>query len=206
MSSLAEELNIRGPKGNSPKYVVLLIMHASVVWMIAHFPEASNRYFLFSVPLGAVSFISGIWAIKAPNPVVKVWFSIAGSALLALLAYRSLVFVAPALTTAIAILMIAVFGAVHSLPVWSSRAASLVSDELYEPKTWFGKVILRAIFFLAPFAVIGGVSLGRVAAASDNKFLILIMGILFGGVAYSIPFIDRSRYSTKRMSKRIGSR
>jgi hypothetical protein len=198
MSHKTNQIKIIGltGKGNFPSYVAAGILSVLAVWASALLPYRSVGYLLFSAPVGAVAFLSAIWWIRTPNSYVKYFLQISASALIALIAYRCMSYLFPQFSPYTEALMIFSFMFVHTLQIWNLPAAALIGNELYAPKTWIGKIIFRAILFIAPLGAIAGSILGK-AAASENEAVIFIAGMMFLYLAYSIPFPSLSRYSVK---------
>jgi len=180
-------------RGNIPKYVIAGIVSALVVWVSALFPYRSDRYLLFSLPVGIIAFVSTVWQIRKPNLHIKYFLQVSASALLTLLAYRCISYVFSEFSLYIAVLLVSAFIFVHTLPIWNLSLSTLIGDELYAPKTWVGKIVFRGVLALAPFALISG-SLGKVATnKSKPPILLFAMTCLY--LAFTIPFPSLSRYS-----------
>ena len=188
------DIKIIGATGEFPKYVVAGIAVSLGILMSDIFPYRSARYLLFSVPVGVIIFLSVVWQIRKPSSYTKYLLQISASALLTLLAYRCMSYLFPLFFPYTEMTFIFSFVFVHTLPIWNLPTATLIGDELYAPKTWIGKIILRTIFFIAPFGAIAGSLLGK-AAANKSTVPIFIFGILCLYIAFSIPFPSLSRYS-----------
>jgi hypothetical protein len=194
MGRNTNEIKIIGLTGKFPKYVIAGIGSAFGIWISVLLPYHSNQYLLFSVPVGVICFLSAILQIRKPNQYGKYFLQISASALIALLAYRSISYLFSQFSPYIGALIIFGFVFVHTLPLWNLPVATLVGDELYAPKTWIGKIMFRAILIIAPLAAIGGAVLGK-AAAGKSGVSIFIFGMICLYFAFSIPFPGLSRYS-----------
>jgi hypothetical protein len=181
-------------KGNFPSYIAVGILSTLAVWASDLLPYRSDQYLLFSVPVGVIAFLSAIWHIRKSNSYIKHILQISVSALIALLAYRSISYLLPQFSPYTEALFIFSFIFVHTLSIWNLPVATLIGDELYVPKTWVGKIVFRAILVIAPLGAIAGSLLGK-AAASKNEFPVFIFGMMCLYVAFSIPFPSLSRYS-----------
>jgi len=202
MDRNTEELKITGRTKKILDYFVPIFGSVTLASMSVFIPYRSDQYWLFSAPVGVLVFLCATWVIRKSNPYVNYILQISASALVALTAYRCISYVFSQFFLYIGVLIVLGFIFSHTLPIWNLSAAISVSNELYAPKTWIGKIFFRIALAIAPFAAIGGGStLGRIIARSGRTTfsvsIILFMGILGLYLAFTIPFIRWSRSSTK---------
>lgn len=196
MSNNANKIKIIGLTGEFPKYIIVGLVSVLFVWMSGVFPYREDRFFLFSMPVGVIAFLSAIRQIRKPNLYIKYFLQISASALIAFLAYRSMSYLFAQLSPYIEVLFVFGFVFVHTLSIWNLPAATLIGDELYMPKTWIGKFVFRVILVIAPFGAIAGSLLGK-AAANKSTVPIFVFGMLCLYLAFSIPFPSLSHYSKR---------
>jgi hypothetical protein len=198
MSRKPGQLKIIGwtDQGNFPRYASAAIISALAVATSVFLPYHADNYLYFSLPLGIIALLSAVLWIRKPIPQARYLLQISASILLALIAYRCISYAFSGLSPITEMLMASILILVHTLELWNKPAAVLISDEIYAPKTWAGKIIFRTILFIAPVAGIAGSFLGK-AGVAKNPVLLFLAGLLFAYLAYSIPFPALSSHSTR---------
>jgi hypothetical protein len=171
------------------------VAYALLIFGVVFLPQFRflSQYLPLALALGVIGISASIWLNVNPNLWPKFLKFLSIVSFWTLISFRSFDYLFPNTSALIGLVIVTTVAIANTLPIWNTKITLLIRNELYSPKSQFGRFILKITFILLPLAGLIGASLQILAQHTYNKtsYTALMLGPLGWFLALLMPFATR---------------